>query len=401
MIIIFLLSRGWNKEKERNSIPMKRNKCIGIMLMFAMIAVFLFGGQSTYAATLTDGTYTVDYIIKKPDDESVSIANDYWNKPATVIVNGGAITVQMTINHSKWVTVFKVPSGNSFVDVKKISNDTDKDTRVVQFSVDSLEKDMLSQIHVTVPEINYDHDYTIRFVYDTNSLKLISQPEETAAPVPTSAVAATATPQPTSPGKSTITEEAAATTPQPSQAPKQSQKPTTSASTGGSSTSAKPTSTSNAAETATQQPVVAATAKPATASEVTSAITSDDHEGNSEVEINAETVGTKTETVNNVEEETATPATVSEDNGGKSELSSEEKVEAENNETDVNDETDGTVELSTALDGVLDQEAASVVSASVETESSNSSWFIIVSIIILLLVIGFIILNVYRKRNLK
>ena len=376
---------------------MKRNKSIGIMLMFAMIAVFLFGGQSTYAATLTDGTYTVDFIIKKPDDESVSIANDYWNKPATVIVNGGAITVQMTINHSKWVTVFKVPSGNSYVDVKKISSDTDKDTRVVQFSVDRLEKDMLSQIHVTVPEINYDHDYTIRFVYDTNSLKLISQPEETAAPVPTSETAATATPQPTSPGKSTNIEEAASITPQPSQAPKQSQKPTTSASTGGPSTSAKPTATSNTAETATQQPVVAATAKPAPASEVSS---EDDHEGNSEVGSNAETVGTKTETKDNIEEETAMPATVSEENGGKSELSSEETVEAVNNETDVTDETDGTVELSTALDGVLDQEAA-VVSASVEAESSNSSWFIIVSIIILLLVIGFIILNVYRKRNLK
>ncbi|WP_269431265.1 heme uptake protein IsdC [Paenibacillus algorifonticola] len=137
----------------------------------------LLAAPAAYAENMADGTYTIDYVIKKAEDGSASMANDYWEKPAKVIVENGKITVQLQINHSAWVTEFKVPGGGGFVNTKVVSSSKANDTRVVQFSVDDLSKTMLSKIHVTVPDIDYDHDYTIRFDFDTNSLKLVSKAE--------------------------------------------------------------------------------------------------------------------------------------------------------------------------------------------------------------------------------
>ncbi|MGG4144003.1 heme uptake protein IsdC [Paenibacillus algorifonticola] len=137
--------------------------------------MILLAAPAAYAQSMVDGTYTIDYVIKKAEDESASMANDYWEKPAKVIVENEKITVQLQINHSAWVTEFKVPGGGGYVNTKVISSSKANDTRVVQFSVDDLSQTMLSKIHVTVPDIDYDHDYTIRFVFDTNSLKLVSE----------------------------------------------------------------------------------------------------------------------------------------------------------------------------------------------------------------------------------
>lgn len=164
--------------------------------------MILLTAPAAYAQSMTDGTYTIDYVIKKAEDESASMANDYWEKPAKVIVENGKITVQLQINHSAWVTEFKVPGGGGYVNTKVISSSKANDTRVVQFSVDDLSQTMLSKIHVTVPDIDYDHDYTIRFDFDTNSLKLVSKAETpakvetTPKPAESAATKPTATPTP-------------------------------------------------------------------------------------------------------------------------------------------------------------------------------------------------------------
>jgi heme uptake protein IsdC len=123
------------------------------------------------AADLSDGTYTLNYTITKAENNSVSMANDYFEKPATLFVKNGQIEMQIQINHSKWVTQFKVPDKASFVAAKIISSDSAADKRTVRFQVSDLSKPIISKIHVTVPSIDYDHDYTIRFVIDEKSIK--------------------------------------------------------------------------------------------------------------------------------------------------------------------------------------------------------------------------------------
>ncbi|MBD8500326.1 heme uptake protein IsdC [Paenibacillus arenosi] len=159
-----------------------RTTAAGILAVLWIWAMILPG--AAFAETkLSNGTYTADYVILQAENDNVSMANDYWEKPATVVINDGKATVRVTINHSKWVTVFKVPSNGSHVDTKLIESNTKADTRLVEFEAD-VTKPIISKIHVTVPEIDYDHDYTIRLVFDMKSFKEVKEVEKKEEPAP-------------------------------------------------------------------------------------------------------------------------------------------------------------------------------------------------------------------------
>ncbi|MBU7318483.1 heme uptake protein IsdC [Paenibacillus oleatilyticus] len=161
---------------------MKRSLALSsffLTLPFVLSLFFAPGAQA--ASDLADGTYTVDYTIVKAENESASMANDYFEKPATLQVNKGEITAQIQMNHSKWITMFKVPDKGDFADAKVIKSDENEDTRVVEFKLDDLSKPLLSKIHVTVESINYDHDYTIRFIFDTKKLKKVESAAKAAS----------------------------------------------------------------------------------------------------------------------------------------------------------------------------------------------------------------------------
>lgn len=149
-----------------------------VWMMISCITIFAV--PVAQAASLADGTYSVDYTIKQAENDSASMANDYFEKPATVVVKNGEAALKIQMNHSKWITMFKVPEKDGFVDAKVVSSDTANDTRVVEFRADDLSKPLLSKIHVTVKEIDYDHDYTIRFVFDSKSIKNIGSAEKAA-----------------------------------------------------------------------------------------------------------------------------------------------------------------------------------------------------------------------------
>jgi heme uptake protein IsdC len=132
------------------------------MLAFLVIP----SGQAS--AKLADGTYDINYVIKKAEDDSASMANDYFEKPAKLIVKNGEMRVQVPMNHSAWITEFKAPENGNFVDSKVISKDEAADKRTVEFKVADLSKPLGVKIHVVVPSANYDHHYTIRFAFDAN-----------------------------------------------------------------------------------------------------------------------------------------------------------------------------------------------------------------------------------------
>jgi len=180
--------------KEEN--PILRKLPISSCFIMACMLVLLIA-PAAHAAELADGTYTIDYVIKKAEDESVSMANDYWEKPAKLIVENGKLLVQTRINHSAWVTQFKVPSGSGYVDTKVIATDKAEDTRVAQFALGSLDEPLLSKIHVTVESIDYDHDYTIRIVFDKSSMKLVQKAPEPSQSAPQESSAESSTPAPT------------------------------------------------------------------------------------------------------------------------------------------------------------------------------------------------------------
>lgn len=138
-----------------------------IITLVCMLA-FLVMPSGQASAKLADGTYDINYVIKKAEDDSASMANDYFEKPAKLIVKNGEMRVQVPMNHSAWITEFKAPENGNFVDSKVISKDEAADKRTVEFKVDDLSKPLGVKIHVVVPSANYDHHYTVRFAFDAN-----------------------------------------------------------------------------------------------------------------------------------------------------------------------------------------------------------------------------------------
>lgn len=42
------------------------------------------------------------------------MANDYFEKPAKLVVKNGEMRVQIPMNHSAWITEFKAPGEREF-----------------------------------------------------------------------------------------------------------------------------------------------------------------------------------------------------------------------------------------------------------------------------------------------
>ncbi|MFF2881901.1 heme uptake protein IsdC [Bacillus toyonensis] len=138
------------------------------IMTFVCMLAFLVVPFGQASAKLADGTYDINYVIQKAENESASMANDYFEKPAKLVVKNGEMKVQVPMNHSAWITEFKAPENGNFVDAKVVSKNEAADKRTVEFKVDDLSKPLGVKIHVVVPSANYDHHYTIRFAFDAN-----------------------------------------------------------------------------------------------------------------------------------------------------------------------------------------------------------------------------------------
>lgn len=135
-------------------------------------------------ADTEDGYYEIDYEVLNADNDSVSVANDYFDKPAVLIVDGNNRTVQLSINHSQWVVGLQAPKDDDYVEVEVLSEDKEDEEdekRIVQFDVEddhdfSEPVEMKMHIVVDVLEEDYDHEYTARFDFDEASMKEIDAP---------------------------------------------------------------------------------------------------------------------------------------------------------------------------------------------------------------------------------
>lgn len=167
------------------------------LLVFATILFVGFSIPMNANAAIADGTYSISYQVNKPGSSSASIANDYFLKPAKLIVNNGKMTMQLTIKNSAWVTEFNPPGG-----AKVISSNDAADQRVVQFSVSNANLVTIA-MKVDIEDIDYHHGYSVDFVFNSSSLpeakveepKTETKPETKSESKPT-------TPAPTQPKES-------------------------------------------------------------------------------------------------------------------------------------------------------------------------------------------------------
>ncbi|MGO4545861.1 heme uptake protein IsdC [Paenibacillus sp. 2TAB23] len=350
---------------------------LSLLISFCVCFVVLFAIPAVSAAEYADGTYSIDYVIKKAEDESASMANDYWEKPAKVIVDKGKLTIQIQINHSKWVTEFKTPnSSGGYSEAKMISSNKADDTRLTQFSVEDLSATMLSKIHVTVPDIDYDHDYTIRFDFDAGSMKLISKPAVVKDETPA------ATKKPTdAPKATTVLKTTAAPTPKPATTvPKATATPTP-----------KPATTEPAATAAAAEQPAKDSASPTAAA------------GNGTEEPVAVIASEEPAAAVAIATATTTAAASPEPSPESTELAAEavEVSEAPVAEGELASEDTGGAKVETASVEGDTQLASAEVAGETESGKSSSKGWITSSVISVVIILAGVTLILIRNRRLK
>jgi heme-binding NEAT domain protein len=155
----------------------KRNPFL--FIAFAYMAVLLLVPGAAAATDLDEGTYSIDYTVLQVANDSVSIANDYFLKPAILTVDKGKQLIEITISHSEWVKSLKAAEGESFVDVDVVNEDNANDTRTVTFEVGTdLSQPINMQMHIHIASMVpvYDHKYTVRYDFDVTSIEAINPP---------------------------------------------------------------------------------------------------------------------------------------------------------------------------------------------------------------------------------
>ncbi|MBQ0138760.1 MAG: NEAT domain-containing protein [Kurthia sp.] len=151
-----------------------------LILMFATLLFVGFSFPMNSKAAIADGTYSVQYQVNKPGSNSASMANDYFLKPAKLIVNNGKMTMQLTIKKSGWVTQFNPPGG-----AKVISANEAADQRMVQFSISNAHLTTIA-MKIDIEDIDYHHAYSVDFVFNTDALPeaKAEEPKQQTTPAP-------------------------------------------------------------------------------------------------------------------------------------------------------------------------------------------------------------------------
>lgn len=154
----------------------EKRRYIFIFIVISCFTASIFTGGMTAAAEtdLEEGVYLIDYTVLQVDNDSVSIANDYFQKKAMLVVKNGTKQIQMTVNQSEWVQSLQVANGPSFVDVHVLSHDEQNNSRLVAFNVEQeLTQPLLMKMHIRIDSMQpvYDHQYTVRFVHDVSSVE--------------------------------------------------------------------------------------------------------------------------------------------------------------------------------------------------------------------------------------
>lgn len=149
--------------------------------LFCSIAIVFGLSMTVQAKQLDDGTYAIDYTVLKAGETSVSIANDYFHKPAKLIVKDNKQYVELTIGKSNWTKKLTIAGEKETA----ISSNEKKDERVVQFPLKSTSEKQPGTVDVYINEkvdgedFLYDNSYEIQFEFNEKKLeKTSSDPAE-------------------------------------------------------------------------------------------------------------------------------------------------------------------------------------------------------------------------------
>lgn len=140
-------------------------KALKIFSVTVMSLLIFFATAFKLSFAADSGTF--NYEVLKYKTQDTSIANDYFNKPAKYIKKNGKLYVQITVNHSHWITGMSIEGHKE----KIISQDKAKDERTSEFEVSKIDGLVDGKIDVYINEkVNgkpflYDHHYNITYKF--------------------------------------------------------------------------------------------------------------------------------------------------------------------------------------------------------------------------------------------
>lgn len=110
--------------------------------------------------------YSIDYVIKHATEDDASAADNFFEKPGTLLEKDGKKYLQITIN--SWSMIDWIKVNNKQVSI--IKEDKSEDTALIQFEVPADLSEILQlSMKVTVPGL-YETEHDARLVMDENSL---------------------------------------------------------------------------------------------------------------------------------------------------------------------------------------------------------------------------------------
>ncbi|WP_367367010.1 NEAT domain-containing protein [Leuconostoc pseudomesenteroides] len=150
---------------------------------FMLTCVSLLLGFMTVTQTVSADTYSVPFRVVKDGTTETSVADQYFQKPATVAIDGDHYVVIMTIKTTHDLGLFPVSVTDFNGQTPAISRTTQGNTDYYQyqFTATNLDTRLDGHMNVNIQAIRYNHYYGYGVVFDTSSLPKIGENKEPAS----------------------------------------------------------------------------------------------------------------------------------------------------------------------------------------------------------------------------
>ncbi|WP_411345210.1 NEAT domain-containing protein [Paenibacillus sp. WLX1005] len=124
---------------------------------------FQFDNSSLIEETVSD----INYTVLKDGTEEASIMDGYMQKPAQLVTKGDKQYIRLTVGSSSLIPSLQTKQDGAYTEVETVSQDSENNTRVVQFPISDVTQKVDAYTHVVIPSIGYDNWYYVQFKFDS------------------------------------------------------------------------------------------------------------------------------------------------------------------------------------------------------------------------------------------
>lgn len=125
------------------------------------------------------------YVVWKKEKDELSVADGYFEKPATVVERNGQKYAQIIIKNEDWWQYFQVEQDGAYQEVTTLkkeerTNEKGETTvvRLVEFPFDAFDREINAKVHIIVkgiPGFEYDNKYDIRIVIQDDRKETVKE----------------------------------------------------------------------------------------------------------------------------------------------------------------------------------------------------------------------------------